>query len=220
MADRRPIERARNSEVSVRSPGRRDFEYEARRDCHASRSIASTPPVIRGGHRRNRRRCGAGQGAAAGCQSIATRPAAGSVLGPARRGARIAAADQPGARPFRAGADNAAALLGARQARQPRGREHSADRTTTDSDAGRQAARRHPKTAQRLQSGGLFRRADQCAVIAGRRQRQRLCQHASEMAKELSDNDLQATADSSPSNRRPDRRPMPATRRVSNAVGR
>ena len=41
-----------------------------------------------------------------------------------------------------------------------------------------------------------------------------------EMAKELSDNDLQATADSSPSNRRPDRRPMPATRRVSNAVGR
>jgi hypothetical protein len=36
----------------------------------------------------------------------------------------------------------------------------------------------------------------------------------------MSDNDLQATADSSPSNRRPDRRPMPATRRVSNAVGR
>ena len=30
MADRRPIERARNCEASVHSPGRRDFEYEAR----------------------------------------------------------------------------------------------------------------------------------------------------------------------------------------------
>jgi cytochrome c553 len=44
----------------------------------------------------------------------------------------------------------------------------------------------------------------------------RVTEPMNEMAKELSDNDLQAT----PSNRRPDRRPMPATRRVSNAVGR